>query len=482
MHLHPRFVERISPLKPLLQSALSPEIQVLQAAYLRKIPAQYLGNPYTQEQVIVNVLLVSNARLVVPKKPQTSFIDFYRQLGREDPALLQRIISPSGTAKSAASNCTSPIKEITGMCLSGFSLPGDAQFYGWSALQNEALNQALHLSLLFQGNGLFYNRGSVLYDGDNLLAYPDMFLADLLTQDLPGQVRERIAVSEPSLKRNLLFFVLTSEGRMQAYVHQFLPTETYRQGMTRLQQSFRDRQVSCAMAASPPLIIPGEHNQPVYLSLEEILGEYHANDVRHALYCPYENAVLLSGELGRAQCLQPALLASSIASQDGEPLRMPLSESLDFHSPQEMAAILDKHGYRGRFSLDMVEDRAVLSIQPLEGVYSHLIPFLTRAGVFGLIQTSGTHGNITGNDGPTLHQLSAILRDLNSQPPFATDPIIAAASGSQGNDVPNIVCRSVGGEPGLLANLVPPASLDDHPIHRGTVTTPRVGIAVLNDR
>jgi hypothetical protein len=67
---------------------------------------------------------------------------------------------------------------------------------------------------------------------------------------------------------------------------------------------------------------------------------------------------------------------------------------------------------------------------------------------------------------------------LNAQPPFDRDPIIAAASGSQGNDVPNIVCRGITGKPDLLYELAPEAGLDENPIRRGVVTTPRVGIGV----
>ncbi len=253
--------------------------------------------------------------------------------------------------------------------------------------------------------------------------------------------------------------------------------------MQRLLEDFRKRGVRSALAASPPLVVPGEKSEPIYLSLEEILSDYHANDVRHSLYCPYEGAVLLSAELGRAHCLQPERLAASISeiaiSQMAEErVRLRLAETLNFVSVPRLSAILEKKGYAGRYALAAENGRNFLSINPLEGVYSHLLPFLTQQGQFGLIQTSGTRGNITGNDGPTLRQLSAILRDLNAQPPFEDDQIIAAASGSQGNDVPNVVCRGRTGEPDLLYNLACGASLDDNPMPRGTVTTPRVGIAV----
>jgi hypothetical protein len=473
---HTRTVECISPLLPLDARGLSPHVRVYQAIYLRQIPAHYLGNPHTREQVTINVVLAEGGRLVVPRSARVSFVEFYRELGLENEALLRRVISPSGTAKSAATNNITPIKEITETIVGDFRLPGDAQLYGWPVMQAQAARQQMTLELFFQGNGLYYNRGSVLYDGILMLAYPDLFLADALDDRLSPREREQLAISESCLQRPILFFVVAADNSMRPHLHRFLPGESYRQGIDRLEEEFASQQVHCAMAASPPLIIPTAENAPRYLTLEEILGEYHANDVRHALYCPYEGAVLLSAELGRAQCLQPAQLAASIADAGGPPVRIPLAETLNRHESGELSTILERKGYGGRFFFAEVEGRPSLAIHPLEAVYSFLVPFLTRGGVFGLIQTSGTRGNITGNDGPTLRQLSAILRDLNNQPPFANDPIIAAASGSQGNDVPNILSRARDGAPGLLASLLPEASLDENPIARGIVTTPRVGI------
>jgi hypothetical protein len=478
MILDPHAVECASPLLPLDQRALAPGIRLYRAAYHRQIPTHYRENPLTRQQVEINVLLAEGGRLVVPRSPRTSFVNFYRQLGQENPALLRRIISPTGTAKSAADSLVTPIKEITGMRLSGFGLPGDEEMYGWGALQEEAAGQGLRLALLFQGNGLYYNRGSVLFDGEQLLAYPDSLLCDLLESGLPPHSGVQLAVTRGSLQRNMLFFTVRADGGMEPYLHCFSPGETYRQGMVRLRETFRSRGVRCALAASPPLIIPGQQNEPVYLSLEEILRGYHANDVRHTLYCPYEGAVLLSAELGRAQCLQPAQLAASIEAHGAHPLCLTVTETLGYYGVHELGDILERKGYGGRFSIQQVDGKVELAILPLEGVYSHLLPFLTRGGMFGLIQTSGTRGNITGNDGPTLRQLSAILRDLNQQPPFTADPIIAASSGSQGNDVPNVVCRSAEGAPGLLAELAPQAALDDRLHPRGIVTTPRVGIAI----
>jgi hypothetical protein len=248
--------------------------------------------------------------------------------------------------------------------------------------------------------------------------------------------------------------------------------------MQRLVDIFQQRRVRSAFAASPPLVIPGILNEPVYLAPEEILSRFHTNDVRHSLYCPYAGAVLLSAELGRAQCLEPDRLAASLSGLEEARLRLKLAETLNFVSIAGLRSILETNGYAQRYALEMAAGRNILHINPLEGVYSHLLPCVTRQGQFGLIQTSGTRGNITGNDGPTLRQLSAILRDLNDQPPFDRDRIVAAASGSQGNDVPNIVCRGQAGAPGLLHALAPETRLDEHPLPRGQVTTPRLGVAI----
>jgi hypothetical protein len=370
------------------------------------------------------------------------------------------------------------------MTLADFSLPGDCQLYGWNTLETETVHKGWNLQVLFQGNGLFFNRGSVLFDGENLLDYPNLYLAGLLEETLPRRIRDWLAISARGLKRPLLFFVTHENRTMSPYLHSFDENETYAQGMSRLTDYFRCQHVQSALAASPPLILPDIHHAPVYLSLTDALGRFHANDVRHTLYCPYENAVLLSAEFGRAQCLDPERLADSLRGVPTSGMKLQLRETLILFRPEELCAVLDRKGYAGRYTLSeelTVEHKTNapgMSIAPLEGIYSHLLPILTRDGRFGLIQTSGTHGNVTGNDGPTFRQLSSILRDLNTQPPFDRDPIIAASSGSQGNDVPNVVCRGSSGKPGLLADLCPQSALDDAPVPRGVVTTPRVGLAI----
>lgn len=474
-----RIIERMAQLHSLDASQLSPDINLFRAQYQREIPPHYQGNALTRSMIDVNIILVSQGMLFTPRSTISSFQGFFYTLRKANPALFQRILSPSGTAKVASGNLTTPIKEIAAMNLAGQTLPGDAQMYGWEALEQEARQTGLRLQLLFQGNGLYFNRGSVLFDGENVLAYPDMFLADWLKMDGDAHAAQRIAVSEPSLKRPLLFFLTNADSGMEAFVHEFLPDETYGQGMARLQDIFRRRGVRSALAASPPLVIPDREGSPLYLTLSEVLGRYHANDVRHSLYCPYECAVLLSPELGRAQCLQPEHLARAVSENDNASVTVQLAETLNYFNRADLKNVLNRKGYAGRFAFKTFAGSDFLSIRPLEGVYSHLVPFLTRGGVFGLLQTSGTRGNITGNDGPTLLQLSAILQDLNCQPPFEYDPIIAAASGSQGNDVPNLVCRSRTGKPGLLVELTPVAALDEKMSLRGVVTTPRVGIATL---
>ncbi len=76
--------------------------------------------------------------MVAPSTPQTTFQHFFEELKKGHPALFQRILSPSGTAKAASTSHLTPIKEIAGLRLAGLALPGDGQLYGWHALEKEA--------------------------------------------------------------------------------------------------------------------------------------------------------------------------------------------------------------------------------------------------------------------------------------------------------------------------------------------------------
>jgi hypothetical protein len=471
-------VERIIPLHPIDTTGLAPAIRVSQASYRRLIPAHYQGNLYIRAEITLNIIMAPGGRLVVPAGRGANFIQFYEDLRHDRPALFQQILAPSGAAKASSTDYITPIKEIAQMCLSGCSLPGDEQLYGWDGVAAEGAEKGNALQLSFQGNGLYFNRGSVFYDGIGMHAYPDAFLAEVIEKGASEEMNERLALNVASLKRPLLFFITEKSGQMSVIRHEFLAQETYGQGMQRLTRNFTERQVQSGLAASPPLIVPDEHGEPLYLSLAQMLSQYHANDVRHYLYCPYQGAVLLSAELGRAQSMQPERLSASISGDPDQRVRLHLAETLNFISINELGSILEKKGYAGRFALTKQGAQHFLNLNPLEGVYSHLLFFLTRSGQCGLIQTSGTHGSVTGNDGPTLRQLSAILKDLNTQAPFSDDPMIAAASGAQGNDVANVVCRGKNGMPGLLYHLAKVALLDDNQQPRGTVTTPRVGIGV----
>jgi hypothetical protein len=478
MDINAERVERISALHMIETPGLSSQIQAWQARYQRAVPLHYQGNPYIRDQIDLNILFVPGGRLVVPSDLGSNFSRFYEELKVSRPELFYRILMPSGAAKSTSTDNITPIKEIANLCLSGDRLPGDEQLYGWDALDAETTGKGLALQVLFQGNGLYYNRGSVFYDGAQIYAYPDAFLADIY-QELPAQLfMERLALDGASLKRPLFFFTTGADGRMGFYRHDFFESESYFQGMQRLGDVFRQRQVQAALAASPPLILPGADGEPVYLELKQVLCQFHANDVRHYLYCPYQGAVLLSAEMGRAQSLQPGELARSISGDADERIHLPLAETLNFVATGRLTRDLGRKSYGGRFELLEKRGELFLAINPLEGVYSHLLVFLTRSGLFGLIQTSGTHGSVTGNDGPTYRQLSAILKDLNQQAPFDTDPMIALVSGSQGNDVPNVVCRGANGAPGMLYELAGETRMDENQRRRGTVTTPRVGLAI----
>jgi hypothetical protein len=476
-------IERVSPLCVLATPALDPAIQVMRASYRRPMPAQYQGNPHFHDVVEVNVLSVDGGSLVVPSSRETSFEGFYGELREKDLALFRHILSPMGTAKSASSDHITPIKAITQINLTHFQLPGDEALYGWRILEEEVRQAGFKLELFFQGNGLYYNRGSVIYYKKKMRAYPDIYLVEILGEKPSAAVRAQMAIDEEGIKRPLLFFCRFCDGQMMPYVHRFREQESYLEGMERLRQKFEDLCVRAALAASPPLILPkvsrsGKGIEPNYISFREMIRQFHANDVRHYLYCPYEGAVLLSAELSRMQGVNPGALARSLSGRREDRVAVALQESLNFVSIERLGEVLDQKGYADRYHFSTEDGQVVVHINLLEGVYSHLVVFLTRNGRLGIVQTSGTRGNITGNDGPTYRQLSAILRDINQQEPFREDPIVAAASGSQGNDVPNILCAAIDGKSGLLHELEPGTRLDEKPAPRGIVTTPRVGIAI----
>ena len=169
-----------------------------------------------------------------------------------------------------------------------------------------------------------------------------------------------------------------------AYVHHFHRQESYQEGMQRLHQEFERLFVRAALAASPPLILPrisrsSSRIEPNYLSLREIISRYHANDVRHYLYCPFEGAVLLSTELSRIQCLHPLALARSLSGKPEDRVKVDLRETLNFVSVAHLAAVLESKGYSGRYHFSRENGQESVHINLLEGVYSHLVVFLTRS-------------------------------------------------------------------------------------------------------
>jgi hypothetical protein len=469
-------VEATSPLELLPTPHLASQIQVRRAEYRREIPTHYLRNPFTQGTVSVNVITVEGGSLFIPIGEETSFRSFFRKVKRLRPDLHQHIISPRGTAKYAANDQVTPIKELVALAASHSELPADKELYGWHPLASETLRSGKQLLVLFQGNGQYFNRGSAFFSAGRLSVQPDADLARHASQSLPAREKEKLGVFPGSLRRPLLFFLSRDMGHHTPMQFIFLPGESYQEGIDRLESNLLSNDITAGYAASPPLVVPGRDGNPIYLTLPEMITDYHANDVRHYLYCPYAGVVLLSAELSRAQSLQAEDLSRSISGSNADRLAIHLQETLNFVDGEKLAGILENYGYAGRYHFSLEGREILLHLNPLPGVYSHLVSFITRHGVFGFIQTSGTRGNITGNDGPTFNQLVAILADINRHPPFQEDPIVAAASGSQGNDVPNIVCLDSRGKPGLLSELCPTAALDDQHIPRGPVTTPRVGI------
>ncbi len=470
-------VRRIHPLLPVDTSGIDAAIQILQATYQRKIPQHYLENPLTSEFVHLNAVLVEGGQLVIPTTLQTTFARFFAELSKTLPELHKRIISPVGTARLAAGNEFTPIKIIASLTLGGVTLPGDRELYGWDGLAREAAEKNLRLVLAFQGNGLYFNRGSAIFSPNQLVFEPDGSLAELFCSTLSVDQAHQMGIRRQSMKRPLPFFVQGDDARVHPSIFNFTQYESYADGLSRLADWLKSQPGSAGFAASPPLLLP--HNGGSnWLTLAEILSGFHANDVRHYLYCPYHGAVLLYPELSRAQSLHPARLTRSLSGQVSDRVCLPLRETLAVIPVAELVQVLNQKGYRGRFHLRESHGQVHLYINPLPGVYSHLLPFVTSSGGFGLLQTSGTHRNITGNDGATIHQLLAILKDIAQQEPFLSDPFQLIVTGAQGNDVSNLILLGKDGVPGLVGDLAPIASLDNDFKARGTVTTPRLGIAL----
>jgi len=471
-------VEPIFRLSPLDTPGLQTGLQVLRAVYRRKIPPHYQGNPLTSEYIRLNVLLAPGGRLLVPEEGSAELSDFYRQLRTEKPGLYRQIISPVGTARLVDIERETPIKQITAMELNGQCLPGERELYGWQALEAQAAAQAHSLLLAFQCNGLYFNRGSAFFTRGRLLQEPDRSLSEYYCAHINLKTAREMGIRARSMQRPLCFFLQGSQSAVTPVIFHFRHEVSYQQNMQHLAEQLSAVPDAAGFAASPPLVLPGASGQPHFLSVQEILAGYHANDIRHSLYCPYEGVVLLYPELSRAQSLHPYRLARSLSGRRRDRVCLPLIESLMYFSVAEIRRVLENKGYSGRYHLREHRRQVYLYLNPLEGVYSHLLPFVTRAGVFGLIQTSGTHHHITGNDGPTINQLREILRDLNTQEPFANDPLWLVVSGSQGNDVPNLVARDWQNLPGLLYQIAPTTSLDRRDLPRGQVTTPRIGLGL----
>lgn len=474
----PAGIERLGDLARLDVPDLPAAVRVYRAAYRRVIPPHYRGNPLTSEFVRLNLILVHGGQLIVPDSPQATFNDLFHHLEQNDPHLHRRIISPVGTARLAAVNEPTPIKRLSEYNLDGWHLPGEPELYGWEALSRQAARSGMDLALIFQGNGLYFNRGSAFLHQGRLLLEPDGSLRLGFCDDLTLSTARQMGIRGRSIKRPLVFFVQHPGGAVRPLIVRFAKRESYPQGLDRIERLLGRLQEAVGFAASPPLVLPGSSPQPRFLDLPAVLARFHANDIRHYLFCPYEGAVLLYPELSRSQSLHPNRLARSLSGQRADRVCLPLKETLLYYQVAELKRILENRGYGGRFHFRERNHQVYLFLNPLEGVYSHLLPFATRQGLFGLIQTSGTHRNITGNDGPTLDQLSAMLADINRQPPFDRDPFWLVVSGSQGNDVPNVVVRDQRGQPDLLYRHAPTTALDRSLLPRGRVTTPRLGIAL----
>jgi hypothetical protein len=305
----------------------------------------------------------------------------------------------------------------------------------------------------------------LIFDSKKVIAEPDMTLSRRVG-DLEAQ--QYYGVTPESLKRPLVLIAQTPEGA-KPVVFKFHDEETYEQRIKRLQVQLAWQGVSSAIAASPPLVLPGENGEINYLSLEEAIGNFAAKDMRHYIYLPYFNErSLLYPELARMQGLDPTGIVPSIDGGIAKRILLPLRESLEGSSVEILQEVLDATPYQGRYKINGNK----IEINLLEGVYSHLVLGVTQHGKIVVIQTSGTHGNITGNDGPSYRHLVAMIKDANQQPPFLEDPINCAFSGSQGNDVSKVICASAikGGAP-VIADYYGQGFSK-----RDSVTTPRVAI------
>ena len=466
-------VRRLHDIEQIPTPELDPNIIVYQGSWERDLPGHYADNSLTQKKVVINVIL-PNGVAQVPTSQSSNFEKIYLEVAADEPQLYEAALRPGGAIKAAGSESISPIKAL----IRNYPFPGDESHQGWDLLAQEAEERGNTLLLSFQGNGLYFNRGSMFFDGQRIIAHPDMELAEKFASSPSAEEVEQLSIYEANLKSPLSLLATLPDGTMRPHYFEFQDEEPYEKGIRRLEEDLKRSDVQSAFSASPPLVIPDDDSAPQYVSLEKALTTYHASDMRHLLYLPFQGGeAVLFPELARFKSRDGAALAHSLSGKAEDRISFPVKETLvTAQSLDTLAIILDQRGYAGRYEID--EGAGTISINPLPGVYSHNVPGVTRSGKFVLLQTSGTHGNITGNDGPTFDQLGEIIQDINSQPPFSEDPIISAFSGSQGNDVPNITALSSSGEPGLLADLAPQTKLPSpKPTQpRGKVTTPRIGV------
>ncbi len=456
-NLVPNLVELSTP-------ELPPALSVSRFTFPRKLPVHYQDDVLIGKNTnaaFINILQVKDSILVIPADDQSNFKGFMDRLRREKPDLAKQMVSPGGTAKSVANSTDSPIKVLTKTEFDGVHLPGDEELYGWNTLRDSIRDESSDLVLQFQGNNLYFNYGSVFFDGETVYAPQEEWRDSGFDHEQP-------------------MIMQTTDGKFKPFIFKYAPDESFSQNSERLKNELIASGAKAAFGASPPFVIPDAHGEPIYLDIAKGL-KYPANDVRHYIFCPYLDGPFMFPELSRLQGTDPDLLTKSLSGNVEDRVMIRLDESLQLlgNNMRNIRNFLDRVGYKNRYEIYKTKTGISLLINLLEGVYSHIIPAIRRNGEFEILQTSGTIGNISGRDGLTYNQSAAMIRELNDTDRYKDNPIIMAFSGSQGNDVPNIVVKGADEQIGLLEEIAPKTSLSDVKSKpRGRVTTPRMGLAV----
>lgn len=418
------------------------------------------------EQVKIRVIsFTGGAVLVTSVNPNIDLAQ--ASLGR---SIADKRLQPMGTAANSADNQHQSVIK----CLNGSKgedgkplLPGPHDNWGAERL---VLPLDYEIIALMQLDGLRYNIGSARINWVNeevvITDSPTAELVELLNNPDYADRLEEFGLDPVEtlkyLQKDRHFICSTHAGENIILKLEYREGESYANQIERLKEMVKDKDVISGFSSHPELIIPND-NTPRHLTCDEICELGLGNDPRHVVYCPYKGFPILGAELARA-ITQGRSKEIGDSLYRGTRISLKLSETLAQlgQDINELKNILNEQGYAGRFEID--ENSKTITIQLREQVYNHLLPCFTEKGELIVIQTSGIHGNITGQDGLTLTELVEMMKQINNKRAEG-DKIIFCAFGSQGRDVNDIALNYNG-----LYKLLMEG--------KGSSTTERVGICV----